>query len=232
MNKIILAAALIVGLSLMAFLIQPKTIKYNPVIDPANFSTKITNRYFALPVGREMVYEKRTADGMETIHLQIGAKTGTIMGVDTITYRDRVYLKGDLVEDTKDYLAQDKDGNVWYFGEDVDNYENGKLKDHEGSWIAGVDGAKPGIWIKANQRVRDSYRQEYFPGKAEDIREVVAVNQTVKTQLATYTGCVKMYDSTPLDPESREYKYYCPKVAALVLIEDLETGEKAELVKE
>ena len=235
MNKIIIITALIVGLSLTLFLIKPtdqsKTTEYNPVIDPANFSTTITNKYFALPVGRQMTYEKQTADGMETIHLEIETNTQTIMGVKTITYRDKVYVEGELVEDTRDYLAQDKDGNVWYFGEKVDNYENGKLKDHEGSWIAGVDEAKPGIWIKANHRVGDSYRQEYYSGKAEDMREVVAVDQTVTTKLATYTGCVKMYDWTPLDPLSREYKYYCPEVSALVVIENLETGEKAELIK-
>jgi len=235
MNKIIIITALIVGLSLTLFLIKPtdqsKTTEYNPVIDPANFSTTITNKYFALPVGRQMTYEKQTADGMETIHLEIETNTQTIMGVKTITYRDKVYVEGELVEDTRDYLAQDKDGNVWYFGEKVDNYENGKLKDHEGSWIAGVDEAKPGIWIKANHRVGDSYRQEYYSGKAEDMREVVAVDQTVTTKLATYTGCVKMYDWTPLDPLSSEYKFYCPEVSALVVIENLETGEKAELIK-
>lgn len=206
------------------------TSDYNPVINPANFTTNIMNKYFTLPVGRKLMYEKQTADGLEIINLEIEVNTRTVMGVKTIVYRDKVTLGGVLVEDTRDYLAQDKDGNVWYFGEDVDNYENGVLIDHAGSWIAGENGAKPGIWIKAEHTIGDSYRQEYYKGEAEDMRDVVAVGETVKTKRATYTGCVKMYDWTPLDPKSREHKYYCPEVGALVVSENIETGERVELV--
>ncbi len=209
----------------------PIATNYNPQINPADFTTKITNRYFTLPVGKKMTYRAETEDGVERIELEMEAATKMILGVETLVYRDRVYLGQELVEDTKDYLAQDKEGNVWYFGEDVNNYENGKLKDHAGSWVAGVNGAKPGIWIKALHDVGDSYKQEYYAGEAEDMRNVVAVNQTVSIASATYNGCVKMYDWTPLDPKSREHKYYCPEVGALVLNENLETGKRAELIK-
>ena len=67
------------------------------------------------------------------------------MGVTTLVIRDQQWLNGQLVEETREWVAQDKDGNVWYFGESVDQYENGKLTSHDGSWEAGVDGAKPGI---------------------------------------------------------------------------------------
>ena len=159
------------------------------------------------------------------------AETKTILGVETLIYRDRVYVDGEIVEDTRDYLAQDKDGNVWYFGEEVDNYVNGEIANHDGSFIAGEDGAKPGIWMKAEQEVGDSYRQEFYAGEAEDIRDVIAVDQTVETELKTYTGCVQTYDWTPLDPESREYKYHCPEPATSVLLEDLESGESVELIE-
>jgi len=207
------------------------TDEYRPVINPADFSTTITNSYFTLPVGKKMMYEEQTADGLEKIEIEIEPGTRNIMGVETLIYRDKVYLEGVLVEDTMDYLAQDKEGNVWYFGEDVNNYENGRLQDHAGSWIAGTNGAQPGIWIKAAHVVGDSYRQEYYKGEAEDMRDVVAVDQTVSTKYATYTDCVKMYDWTPLDPNSREHKYYCPGVGALVLNENAETGERAELTQ-
>ena len=180
---------------------------YDPEINPEDFTNVITNEYFSLPVGKKMVYESETADGLERIEIEIESGTKEILGVETLIYRDRVYVEEVLVEDTRDYLAQDKEGNVWYFGEEVDNFEDGVLKDHEGSFIAGEDGAKPGIWIKAEQVVGDSYRQEYYPGEAEDIRDVVAIDQTVDTELATYTGCVQSFDWTPLDPESREHKY-------------------------
>lgn len=204
---------------------------YNPEINPTDFTTNITNKYFSLPVGKKLTFEATTKEGPEKIIIEMTAETKVIEGVTTLVYLDTVYLNGELHEVTKDYLAQHKNGDVWYFGENVDNYEHGKIKDHAGTFIHGLDGAKAGIWMKAEQKVGDSYRQEYYKGKAEDMRDTVAVGVTVTTKLATYTDCVKVYDWTPLDKKSREHKYYCPAVGALVLNEHLETGKKAELVK-
>ena len=204
---------------------------YNPQINPTDFTTNITNKYFSLPVGKKLTFEATAKEGPEKIIIEMTAETKVIEGVTTLVYLDTVYLNGELHEVTKDYLAQHKNGDVWYFGENVDNYENGKIKDHAGTFIHGQDGAKAGIWMKAEQKVGDSYRQEYYKGKAEDMRDTVAVGVTVTTKLATYTDCVKVYDWTPLDKKSREHKYYCPAVGALVLNEHLETGKKAELVK-
>ncbi len=204
---------------------------YNPVINPSDFTTKITNKYFSLPVGKKLIFEADTKDGLEKIEIEITGETKVIEGVTTLVYLDTVYLNGQLHEVTKDYLAQHKNGDVWYFGENVDNYENGKLKDHAGTFIHGKDGAKAGIWMKAEQKVGDSYRQEYYKGEAEDMRDTVAVGLTVTTTLATYENCVKVYDWTPLNKKSREHKYYCPEAGSLVLNEDLETGKRTELTK-
>jgi hypothetical protein len=205
---------------------------YSPLINPADFSTNITNKYFSLPVGKKMVFEADTEEGPEKIEIEITGETKIIEGVTTLVYLDTVHLNGVIHEVTKDYLAQHKNGDVWYFGEEVDNFdEKGKLQDHAGSFIHGQDGAKAGIWMKAEQRVGDSYRQEYYKGEAEDMRDTLAVGLTVTTKLGTYTDCVKVYDWTPLDAESKEHKYYCPQVGSLVLIEHLMTGKKAELTK-
>jgi hypothetical protein len=83
--------------------------------------------------------------------------------------------------------------------------------------------------MKANQKVGDSYRQEYYLGQAEDFRDTIATGLTVTTKMGTYTDCVKVYDWTPLDKTSREHKYYCPQVSSLVLVKDLETGKRTEL---
>jgi hypothetical protein len=119
---------------------------------------------------------------------------------------------------------------VWYFGEDVNNYWNGILIHHAGSFLHGKDGAKAGIWMKADQRVGDSYRQEFYINNAEDIRDTIATGQAVTTKARKYTDCVKVLDWTPLEKNAREHKYYCPEVRSLVLIEDLETGSRSELV--
>lgn len=209
---------------------QGQSSEYNPQINPADFSTKITNKYFALPVGKKMVYEAKTEEGInEKIEIEILTETKNIEGVETIVYLDKVYNNGEMVEETRDYLAQHKNGDVWYFGEEVDNYENGKLKDHSGTFIHGKDGAKAGIWMKAEQKVGDSYKQEYYKGEAEDMRDTVATGLTVTTKLGTYKDCVKVYDWTPLDKASREHKYYCSEVGSLVLNENLETGKRSEL---
>lgn len=207
---------------------------YNPRIRPQDFTTKINNRLFSLPPGKTMTYLVETEEGTEKIQIEILDQTKTIMGVETLTYWDRVWLDTDgdgqfsdqeLVEETFDYLAQDRKGNVWYFGEEVDNYEDGVLVDHDGSWLAGVDGALPGIWIKNRHRVGDSYLQEYLEGEAEDTRDVVATNVTVTTSMGTYKNCVQFFDWTPLDSESREYKFYCPEVRALVMSQHLDAED-------
>jgi hypothetical protein len=210
---------------------QNKTAEnYNPHINPADFSTKITNKYFSLPIGRKLTFEGTTEAGTnEKIEIEILKDTKMIEGVQTIIYLDKVYDNEQLVEETRDYLAQHKNGDVWYFGEEVNNYVDGRLKDHNGTFIHGKDGAKAGIWMKAEQKVGDSYWQEYYLGEAEDMRDTIATNVTVATKRATYADCVKVYDWTPLDPKSREYKYYCPQTGSLVLNEDLETGKRSEL---
>ena len=205
--------------------------EYNPQINPADFTTKITNKYFALPVGKKLTYET-TEQGKvtERVEIEILPETMTIEGVETVVYLDKEYKNGQLVEETGDYLAQHNNGDVWYFGEDVDNYLNGVLVNHSGSFLHGRDGAKAGIWMKAEQRVGDSYRQEFYLGHAEDIRDTAATGETVTTKSGTYTDCVKVYDWTPLEKNAREYKYHCPQVGALVLTWDLETGSRSELV--
>ena len=186
---------------------RSRAAEYNPQINPADFTTEITNKYFALPVGKKLTYETTDHGKVtERIEIEILPETVNIGGVETVVYLDKEYKNGQLVEETRDYLAQHKNGDVWYFGEDVDNYLNGILVHHAGSFRHGKDGAKAGIWMKAEQRPGDSYRQEFYVGHAEDMRDTVATGETVSTKSGTYTDCVKVYDWTPLEKNSREYK--------------------------
>jgi hypothetical protein len=94
----------------------------------------------------------------------------------------------------------------------VNNYANGMLLNHSGSFLHGRDVAKAGIWMKAEQRTGDSYRQEFYVGHAEDMRDTVATGETVATKTRTYTACIKVYDWTPLEKNAREeYKYHLPR---------------------
>jgi hypothetical protein len=224
---------LVVGGAALFFFVNTKrsgAAEYNPQINPADFTTKISNKYFALPVGKKMTYETTEQGSVtERIEIEVLQETMTIEGVETVVYLNKEYNNGQLVEETRDYLAQHKNGDVWYFGEDVNNYSNGVLLNRSGSFLHGKDGAKAGIWMKAEQRVGDSYRQEFYVGHAEDTRDTVATGETVSTKTRTYTDCVKVHDWTPLEKNSRE-QYYCPQVGALVLTEDLQTGSRSELV--
>lgn len=250
MSKKIMIGLVILLLAAAVFTRYSKKPYQNTLIDPAtspalsdnyvppveikaeNFTSEITkNPYFNLPVGKKMTYQQTGDEGSERIEIQILDETKEVMGVMTRVYWDRVWNGDVIVEDTRDYLAQDLEGNVWYFGEDVKNYEEGVLANTNGSWIAGVDGALPGIWFKANPQVGDSYRQEFYKNFAEDMADVVGINETVETAKKTYTGCVKTYDWTPLERISKEYKYYCPEVGGVVLIEHAVKGERRELLE-
>lgn len=203
---------------------------YAPEITPSEFSKVIANPYFRMPVGRRLQYRERTEDGTETSEVWITGETRTIMGVETTVYLDRVLLDGQLIEETKDYLAQNAaTGDVWYFGEAVDNYENGRFKDHHGSWLAGENGALPGVWFKGQPREGDTYRMEYLKGEAEDMARVVKTGLDVKAGGRTYKDCVQIYEWTPLDIDAREDKFYCRDVGAGVLIVDKKSGSRTEL---
>ena len=210
--------------------VRPGTPGVSSMFNPSNFTTEITNRYLTLTPGMKLVYETKTASSTERTEILIPGETRVVKGVTTLVYRDRVWLDGALVEDTKDYLAQDRNGNVWYFGEDVNNYEDGQVADHDGSWRAGQNGAQPGIWMKANPQVGDTYAQENYPGVAEDKAEVLSISETVTVPYGTFQSCLKTYDTTPLDPDAREHKYYCPGVGAEILAVDLVSKERSELV--
>jgi hypothetical protein len=204
--------------------------EYNPIITPANFVSAIDNPYYTLKPGINYIYTSETEDGAEKNIVIVTDKTKEILGVTTIEVWDRVWLNDKLIEETYDWYAQDKDGNVWYFGEDSKEYENGKVTSTKGSWEAGIDGAKPGITMKANPKIGDSYRQEYYKGEAEDMADVVALKEAVTVPYGSFTNCLKTRDWSKIDSNLNEYKYYCSDVGGVVLEVVVDSGEKVELI--
>lgn len=203
---------------------------YNPQIDPADFTTKIDNPYFTLTPGRKLSYEARKAEGLERIEVYVTTEKKTVLGVEVVVVWDRVWLNDSLIEETKDWYAQDKAGNVWYFGEDSVEMENGKIISHHGSWEAGVDGAKPGIIMKADPQIGDSYREEYYQGEAEDMADVLSTTEDVTVPLGSYTDCLQTKNYTALEPNVLEYKYYCRVVGGVALEVNPEDNERTELI--
>jgi hypothetical protein len=212
---------------------------YDPVINPNNFVPAdqiVGNDYFPLIKGRTMIYSNTAG---ETITVTVTGDTTTIMGVPVVVVTDVVEVGGKTTENTVDWFAQDTDGNVWYFGEstmaaDMDN----KLISVDGSWEAGVDGAKPGIIMPAGvPTVGDVYRQEWLLGDAEDAAEILS---TIASESAPASGpavasclgdCVKTHDYSPIEPDASESKFYASGVGVIVVLDDNDPAFREELVQ-
>lgn len=206
------------------------TGEYSPTIDPADFVDVIDNPYFPLIPGTTFFYEGESEDATIRNEVFVTSETRHIMGVNITVVRDRVWEDNELVEETFDWYAQDKDGNVWYFGEDSKDFEDGKLMSTKGSWEAGVNGAQPGILMQANPQVGDVYRQEYFMGEAEDMAEVFALDESVSIEYGSFENCLKTKEWTPLEPGVEENKYYAPGIGFILEVMTEGGSERLELV--
>jgi hypothetical protein len=184
---------------------------YSPHINPSEFTTTIDNEYFPMQPGTIFLYK----GGTERDEMTVTHQTKKVMGVECVVVDDRAWEGGKLVEQTYDWFTQDKEGNVWYFGEDTKEYENGKVVSTKGSWEAGVDGAKPGIIMQSDPKVGESYRQEYYPGEAMDMARVLSLNASVTVSYGSFDHALETKEWTPLEPGFYEKKYYTRGVGPL-----------------
>ena len=121
-------------------------------LDPSKFTTEIDNPYWPIRPGSHWVYSEVEDGEAQRVDVTVTDKTKVLGGVTARVVHDQVTRKGEVLEDTYDWYAQDSDGNIWYLGEDTKEYENGKLKSTEGSWAYGVDGAQPGVVVPADPK--------------------------------------------------------------------------------
>ena len=188
---------------------------YHPVIDPANFVSEITNPYFPLKPGTVFKFEG-TRDGVaRRDEMIVTGETKVILGVKCSVVRDVASSDTEIVEKTVDWYAQDKDGNVWYFGEDTAEYSKGKVTSTAGTWMAGVDGALPGYIMKAKPAIDDGYRQEYRPGVAEDFAKVIKIDASAGGPSGKYENVVVTEDTDLLDKAKFEHKWFAPGVGPI-----------------
>src|ERR671933_1814870 len=190
---------------------------YSPKIRPADFTTKIDNKYFPLKPGTTFVYEGEFQGAAERDEMAVTHDTKRVMGVKCLVASDRVTEDGKLIEQTYDWYAQDNKGNVWYFGEHVTEYKNGQVSGHEGSWESGVDGAEPGIAMQADPASGQIYRQEYSKGVAEDKARVISLKGSAKVPYGSFSNNVLVtQEFTPLEPGVVERQYYVAGVGDIV----------------
>jgi hypothetical protein len=203
---------------------------YDPVIVPTNFVTRIDNPYFPLTPGTTRIYAAQTPHGVVSNVVATTHNTVVIMGVSCVEVHDVVYTDEEVTEDTLDWFAQDKQGNVWYFGENTLEVADGLVVSVEGSFVAGVDGARPGIIMKAHPAIGDYFRQEFVLEQGEDVEEVIGLDESVTVAYGSFNHCVKIQETTALEPGVIVHDFYAPGVGPVLSI-DMPSNERLELVR-
>ena len=175
------------------------------LVDASELATTGSNPYFILEPGFQAVFE----GGSERLVITVLDDIKRVDGVDTRVVEERETKDGHLVEVSRNYFALSRRTNaVFYFGEDVDMYEKDKIVSHEGAWLSGAGGAKFGLMMPGTILLGARYYQEIAPKIAMDRAEIVSMTDTVKTPAGEFRGCIRMEETTPLEPGVREAKYY------------------------
>jgi hypothetical protein len=229
------AAAVVMLLGVAAF---PRGAAGGPVLpdfSPSNFApgATIDNPYLPLTPGTRLRYSATVTDPDNGETAQqidedfVTTQTQVVGAVTARVVHARSWEDGVLIEDTRDFYAQDKSGNVWYLGEDTTAFEYddaGKLisASKEGSWRTGVHGAKPGFIMPANPQPGFNYYQEFSPADgAVDQAQVVSLNGSLTVPFGTFTNVQKSLETTDVEPGVREFKYYAPGVGLIMTEEDV-----------
>jgi hypothetical protein len=196
---------------------------------PGPTSTRIDNRYWPLAPGTRWTYRER-ADQRNAVTVTRTTKR-IANGVTARVVRDTVARGGEIVEDTFDFYAQDRRGNVWYLGEDTAEFEHGRLTTREGSFEAGVDGALPGIVMPAHPRAGMRYRQEFYRGHAEDRAAILSSREMAETPFGRFKNVLLTKETNRLEPDVLEYKLYAPRVGPVLSLLVSGGSEREELVR-
>ncbi len=186
-------------------------------LSKCNLLTTGKNPYFILEPGFQLVLE----GGDTKLAITVLPETKMVAGVNTRVVEEREWKDGKLYEVSKNYFAMcEQTKDVFYFGEDVDYYKDGKVSKHDGAWLAGTAGNKAGLIMPGTPKVGMKYYQEIAPGVAMDRAEIVSLTETCKTPAGTFTGCLKVQETSAIEFFAKEYKYHAPGIG-LVRDEDL-----------
>jgi hypothetical protein len=190
---------------------------YRPVIAPGRFGPHVDNPWFPLPPGVTYVYEGYDSGHRSIDVLAPSRRTKVVDGVRTRVVHDRLYTDGVLSERTSDYYAQDRCGNVWYFGEDTAELdERGNVVSREGSWHAGVAGAQPGVFMQVHPQLHRRFRQEWAPPSAEDQFSVISRGRSVSVPYGDFRHALRTRETTAVEPGVVDRKVYVRGVGEVV----------------
>ena len=200
-------------------------------LKPSDFVRHVSNPWFPLKPGSSWHYRgvkqgARTVESVRATH-----RTKKILGVRTTVVHDVVLVHGRPEEVTDDFYAQDRDGNVWYFGENTRELDrHGNVKSRQGSFRAGRKGARTGLFFPAHPRPGVRGRQEFFKGHAEDHFGVLSRHAHVSVPFTSTDSAVRTKEWTPLEPKVLDNKYYVRGVGTVREIAVKGPVESLELV--
>lgn len=185
-------------------------------LEDCNFSTTGSNPYFILEPGHQSVLEAQEDDEMIELVITVLNETKVVDGIEIRIVEERESEDGELVEISRNYFAVCKPNNdIFYFGEDVDDYEDGQIVSHEGAWLAGENGARAGLFMPGNVQVGMRYYQEFAPGIAEDRAEIMSVNEVLSVPAGNFTDVLRVEETNPLEPGVREDNFYAPRIGVI-----------------
>jgi len=195
-------------------------------VDKANLADTGRNTYFILEPGYRLTFEH----GKDTLIVTVLDETKVVDGVKTRIVEEKETAGGQLAEISRNYFAIDKATNdLYYFGEDVDEYRNGKVTGHEGAWLSGVNGARFGLMIPAKPQPGDKYYQEQAPKIAMDRAEIISVTEALKVPAGSYSNVLHTRESSGIESGSED-KWYAPDVGLIkdadFLLAKVEKGKK------
>jgi len=185
-------------------------------LEQHDLSAEGRNAYFILQPGYELVLSGVEHKDTTVLTIRVLEETAVIDGVTTRVIEEREEVNKQVVEISRNFFAISRQNKgVFYFGEDVDIYENGKIAGHEGSWRAGQNNAKPGLMLPGLALLGSRYYQEIAPGVAMDRAEIVNLNKTLETPAGTFNQCLLTEETSLLEPDAREYKIYAPGIGLI-----------------
>ena len=201
-------------------------------LDPADFTADIDHSYWPMKPGTRWTYREDEGGEVKEVVVVVTGQTKKVAnGVIARVVRDTVRVHGQIIEDTFDWYAQDRRGNLWYLGEDTAEFGGGKVSTRAGSFEAGRDGALPGIMLPADPAPGMRYRQEYFAGEAEDNGEVLSTGELAQVPAGRYRGALLTKDTIALEPDVQEYKLYAKGVGPVLIVGVSGGSGREELVR-
>lgn len=216
------AAAPILGGLLLAGIVVPALVwekqgegfRQKFEVDPRTLIHDGASSYWSLAPGTVLTLK----GGATTLVITVTEQSELVDGVATRVVEERETEGGALIEVSRNFFARNSStGDVYYFGEAVDMYENGKVTSHDGSWRSGENGAHFGLFVPGKPARGDKYYQEIAPKVAMDRAEITSVTDSIRTPAGNFGSCIRTKETTPLEPGVVEWKRYCPGVG---IVED------------